>query len=55
MFKYTDADSNSPNAWRLQAGLPVMLTAFLGLGIYGWLKLWLIPKFYFIDYIHADK
>ncbi len=40
-----------PDGWRLQVGLPVIL----GLGGYGWLKFWLIPRFYFIDYIHPEK
>lgn len=44
-----------PDAYRLNFGLPMMITSLLGLGIYGWLKLWFEPKFYFVDYIHADK
>jgi hypothetical protein len=44
-----------PDAFRLKVGLPLIITALLGMGIYAWLKLWLIPKFYFVDYIHADK
>jgi hypothetical protein len=44
-----------PDAWRLQVGLPLIITAFLSLGTYGWLKFRLIPKFYFIDYIHPQK
>lgn len=44
-----------PDAFRLKVGLPLIITALLGMGIYAWLKLWLIPKFYFVDYIHAEK
>ncbi|WP_413173610.1 Rieske 2Fe-2S domain-containing protein [Anabaena azotica] len=44
-----------PDNLRIQVGLPVVITALLGLGIYSWLQLWLIPKFYFVDYIHAQK
>jgi phenylpropionate dioxygenase-like ring-hydroxylating dioxygenase large terminal subunit len=44
-----------PDHWRLQLGLPLVITALLGLGIYSWLKFFLIPKFYFVDYIHAEK
>lgn len=44
-----------PDALRLQWGLPLILTALLGLGAYAGLKFWLEPKFYFVDYIHALK
>jgi hypothetical protein len=44
-----------PDHWRLQLGLPLVITALLGLGAYSWLKFSLIPKFYFVDYIHAEK
>ena len=44
-----------PDDWRLQLGLPLVITALLGLGAYSWLKFSLIPKFYFVDYIHAEK
>ena len=44
-----------PDHWRLQLGLPLIITALLGLGAYSWLKFSLIPKFYFVDYIHAEK
>lgn len=44
-----------PDAYRLNFGIPLMITSLFGLGIYGWLKLWLEPKFYFVDYIHAEK
>jgi len=44
-----------PDNLRIQIGLPLVITALLGMGIYAWLKLWLIPQFYFVDYIHAKK
>jgi phenylpropionate dioxygenase-like ring-hydroxylating dioxygenase large terminal subunit len=44
-----------PDSLRLQVGLPLIITAVLGMGIYAWLKFSLIPKFYFVDYIHAEK
>ncbi|MBD2626987.1 aromatic ring-hydroxylating dioxygenase subunit alpha [Trichormus variabilis] len=44
-----------PDALRIQLGLPLVITALLGLGAYSWLKFWLVPKFYFVDYVHAEK
>lgn len=44
-----------PDAARFQFGLPLVIVALFGLGIYSWLKFWLEPKFYFVDYIHAKK
>ena len=44
-----------PDAIRLKLGLPLIVTALLGLGAYAWLKFWLIPRFYFLDYIHPEK
>ncbi|WP_414564587.1 MULTISPECIES: Rieske 2Fe-2S domain-containing protein [unclassified Anabaena] len=44
-----------PDAVRIKVGLPLMITAALSMGAYAWLKFWLIPKFYFIDYVHAQK
>lgn len=35
--------------------LPLIISALLGLGVYAVLKFWLEPKFYFVDYIHAEK
>ncbi|SKB15209.1 Pheophorbide a oxygenase [Planktothrix sp. PCC 11201] len=40
---------------RSQWGIPLIAIALLGLGIYGILKYYLEPKFYFVDYIHAEK
>ncbi|BAY37468.1 cell death suppressor protein Lls1 homolog [Nostoc sp. NIES-2111] len=44
-----------PDSLRVKLGLPLVITALLGLGLYSWLKLWLVPKFYFVDYIHAER
>ncbi len=44
-----------PDALRLRLGLPVMVVALLGLAAFTWLKFWLEPKFYFVDYVHADR
>ena len=44
-----------PDAFCLWISLPLALTALLGLGIYAGLKYWLEPKFYFIDYVHANR
>lgn len=44
-----------PDSLRVRFGLPLVITALLGLGLYSWLKFWLVPKFYFVDYIHAQR
>lgn len=44
-----------PDRMRLQLGLPLIISALLGLSVYTWLKFWLVPKFYFVDYIHANR
>ncbi|HIK11807.1 MAG TPA: Rieske 2Fe-2S domain-containing protein [Oscillatoriaceae cyanobacterium M33_DOE_052] len=44
-----------PDSFRVRIGLPLVLTALLGLGIYAGLKYWLEPKFYFVDYVHAKR
>ncbi|MBE9066434.1 Rieske 2Fe-2S domain-containing protein [Leptolyngbya cf. ectocarpi LEGE 11479] len=44
-----------PDRSRLWISLPLVLTALIGLGIYAGLKYWLEPKFYFVDYIHAER
>ncbi|MGB3291398.1 MAG: Rieske 2Fe-2S domain-containing protein [Phormidesmis sp.] len=42
-----------PNEVRLR--LPLVILALAGLGAAAWLKLWLEPQFYFVDYIHAER
>lgn len=44
-----------PDALRVQIGLPLIAIALLGLGIYSGLRFWIRPKFYFVDYVHAQK
>lgn len=44
-----------PDALRVRLGLPLIITALLGLGVYTWLKFSLIPKFYFVDYVHSQR
>lgn len=44
-----------PDAIRFRLGLPLIVVALLSLGVYSWLKFWLEPQFYFVDYIHAKK
>lgn len=44
-----------PDGWKLHWGLPLIAIALLGLGAYTWLRFWLHPRFYFVDYIHAHR
>ncbi|MBV8886649.1 MAG: Rieske 2Fe-2S domain-containing protein [Chroococcidiopsidaceae cyanobacterium CP_BM_RX_35] len=44
-----------PDAMRLNIGLPLTVLALIGLAIYTYIKYRVEPKFYFIDYMHADK
>lgn len=44
-----------PDAIRFKFGLPVIITTLLSLAAYSWLKFWLVPKFYFVDYIHSQR
>jgi phenylpropionate dioxygenase-like ring-hydroxylating dioxygenase large terminal subunit len=44
-----------PDGLRLSLGLPIEAVALLGLAAFTWLKFWLVPKFYFVDYIHGDR
>lgn len=44
-----------PDALKLKLGLPLVAIALLGLGTYTWLRFWLSPRFYFVDYIHAKR
>ncbi len=44
-----------PDGWKLKIGLPLVLIALLGLGVYAWLSFWLSPRFYFVDYVHANR
>ncbi|MBR8836562.1 MAG: Rieske 2Fe-2S domain-containing protein [Stigonema ocellatum SAG 48.90 = DSM 106950] len=44
-----------PDTLRVRLGLPLIVVALLSLAAYTWLKFWLSPKFYFVDYVHADR
>ena len=44
-----------PNELRLNLGLFLMVEALLGLAAYIWLRFWLMPKFYFVDYVHSAR
>ena len=44
-----------PDASRMTMGLPLMLVALIGLGLYAALRYWLEPQFYFVDYVHPDR
>ena len=44
-----------PDAWRLWPGLPLVGLGLLGLGVAAWLRFGLEPKFWFVDYIHAER
>lgn len=43
------------NNSRSSLGLVLIIISLIGLGIWSWLKYWLEPKFYFVDYIHGEK
>ena len=44
-----------PDASRLWVGLPLVLLGLLSLAGAAWLKYWLEPQFYFVDYIHGER
>jgi hypothetical protein len=44
-----------PDAWLLWPGLPLVGLGLLGLGVAAWLRFGLEPKFWFVDYIHAER
>ncbi len=44
-----------PDGLRLSVGLPLIGLAIVGLGVYSWLKFKLEPKFYYVDYVHAER
>ena len=44
-----------PDNLRVSWGLWLMVSALLGLGIAAVLKFWLMPKFYFVDYVHSER
>lgn len=44
-----------PDPLRAHWGISIVLVGLVALGIRYGLKYWLEPKFYFVDYIHADR
>ncbi len=44
-----------PDSLRLTLGWYLTISALLGLGIFAGLRYWLMPKFYFVDYIHSQR
>ncbi len=44
-----------PDQFRQDWGLLLAGLIIVSLGLYSWLKWWLEPRFYFVDYVHADK
>ena len=44
-----------PDNLRVSLGLYITASALLGLGIFATLKFWLMPKFYFVDYLHSER
>lgn len=44
-----------PDALRIKLGLPLMLSGLLSLAAFAFLQFWLIPQFYFQDYLHPEK
>jgi len=44
-----------PDSLRLSWGIYLAISALLGLGIGAGLKFWLMPKFYFVDYVHSER
>ena len=44
-----------PDSLRVSLGLYLAISALLGLGIFAVLRFWLMPKFYFVDYVHSER
>ncbi|MEY2858828.1 MAG: hypothetical protein RLZZ74_3141 [Cyanobacteriota bacterium] len=44
-----------PDSLRTSLGLLLMISALSGLGIFAVLRFWLMPKFYFVDYVHSER
>lgn len=49
------AEAGMPMGMRSPFSFILVISALLGLGVYAGLKFWLEPKFYFVDYVRADK
>ncbi len=44
-----------PDAYRLPVGLLLAAISALSAGGWAWLRYWLEPQFYFVDYVHAER
>ena len=44
-----------PDSLRVSWGLYLTISALLGLAIAAVLRFWLMPKFYFVDYVHSQR
>ena len=44
-----------PDSLRVSWGLSLTISALLGLGIAAVFRFWLMPKFYFVDYVHSER
>jgi phenylpropionate dioxygenase-like ring-hydroxylating dioxygenase large terminal subunit len=44
-----------PDTLRVKLGIPLIILALLSLSVCLWLKFFLSPKFYFVDYVHAER
>ncbi|MEO0836285.1 MAG: Rieske 2Fe-2S domain-containing protein [Cyanobacteria bacterium J06642_3] len=44
-----------PDHLRVSWGLGFMISAIIALGIAAGLRFWLMPKFYFVDYVHSER
>ncbi|MCC0177581.1 hypothetical protein I4641_11385 [Waterburya agarophytonicola K14] len=44
-----------PDSFRVGLGLYLIISTILGLGIGAILRFWLMPKFYFVDYVHSAR
>ena len=44
-----------PDSLRMTWGLYLAISALLSLGIFAVLRFWLMPKFYFVDYLHFQR
>lgn len=44
-----------PDNLRASLGMYLIISALLGVGIAVLLRFWLMPKFYFVDYVHSER
>ncbi len=44
-----------PDNLRMSWGLSLIISALIGLAIAAGLRFWLMPQFYFVDYVHSER